>query len=281
MKSDDVLIALIAETDPVPPSASLGLMHRELADRVRQRVLEVGGSTRPTDPQRHAGRQRHVLRGVGNAVVVAVSMLVVVVVGGLALIAHTPAAKHAAGQHAAGQQMMFPVPSVGQVTAAMEHQQPFIVQGLYGPHGEQWGRVVLDVPSRYQAIYGNADDPAYAGDRGLPKGRLTLLALDKQGIEFRWTAAGCYRRDKAPSLNAQNLFGADLRGAHSPRSRLTPAAVVTYPGHDGTRLTVNVFTRLIQSAADPGLPSGGVPATHRTYTYPTSVKELPAPRACS
>ena len=84
------------------------------------------------------------------------------------------------------------------------------------------GAVVLDVPSRYQAIYGNADDPAYAGDRGLPKGRLTLLALDKQGIEFRWTAAGCYRRDKAPSLNAQNLFW--RRPAGSPQSTISTHA---------------------------------------------------------
>ena len=276
MKPDDSLIAVIAAADPAPRGGALDSEYGALAQRVRARVLESGRPINDTNPNRRTGAtQRHVLRGLGSAAVVAMSILVVVVIGAVVLAGHGPDTRPPAGHPPVSS-----IPTVGQVRTAMK-RQPRIVQAVYGSDGEQWVQVVLDLPAKYQAIYANADNPAASGDPGLPKGRLTLVALDKQGFEYRWTAGGCYRRYNAPSLSALNVFGGDLPVALSARPELTPAGVVTYRGQEGAQIAVNGYTRLIQSVADPGLPAGGVPATRTTYSYPASVSELSPPHICS
>jgi hypothetical protein len=280
MKSDDPLIALIAEADPTPCSAPLESQHSELAERVRQRVLEADRSTGDTDRKRGSIRsRRHALRGFGSAAVVAVSVLVVVVVvGAFLLLGHSHHAGHPIDQKPVPP--ISPIPTVRQVTAAMD-RQPRIVKVINGRHGEEWVRMVLDTPARYQAVYGNADDPIYTFWRGLRKGRLTLLDLVEHGVEYRWTSPrGCYTRYKGFLWKGQIIFGDDLPVAPGSRSGPASAGVAAYPGPEGERITVNRRTSLIQSAADPGLPKGGVPATRMTYSYPSSVSELPVPHTC-
>jgi len=282
MKSDDRLIALIAEADPMPPSARLDTEHRDLARRVHQRVLEAHRSTAET--VREGGStvrtRRHATKRFGSAAVVAMSVLVVlVVVGAFSLLGHSGHAGRPTGPKPIPH--ISPIPTVGQVKAAMD-SQPRIVQVIRGTHGEVWSRLVLDLPAKYQAVYANADDPAYALYRGLAKGRLTLLDLVERGFEYRFTPpSGCLRRYKGFLLSGQALFGHDLPEALSTRSGPASAAVIVYRGQEGDRITVNRRTRLIESATDPGLPSGGVPATRTTYSYPASVSELPVPHICS
>ncbi len=280
MKPDDPLIALIAAADPEPPSGRLDTEHRELAQRVRQRVLGADRSTGETARKDGTVRRRRpAMRGFGSAAVVALSVLVVVVVvGAFSLLGHSRHAGRPTGQKPISR--VSPIPTVRQVKAAMD-SQPRIVQVIRGTHGEIWSRVVLDSPAKYQVIYANADDPAYALYRGLAKGRLTLLDLVEHGLEYRFTSpTGCLRRYKAFPLSGQTLFGSDLPEALSARSGPATAGAVVYRGQEGERITVNRRTRLIESATDPGLPSGGVPATRTTYSYPASISELPVPHTC-
>jgi hypothetical protein len=280
VKPYDPLIALIAEADPEPPSARLDSQHRELAQRVRQRVLGADRST--GDPVRKWGTvrmRRHATRGFGSAAVVAMSVLVVVVVvGAFSLLGHSRHAGGPTGHKPISR--ISPIPTVRQVKAAME-SQPRIVEVIRGTHGEVWSRVVLDLPAKYQVIYANADDPVYAFYRGLAKGRLTLVDLVEHGFEYRFTSpSGCLTRYRGSPFSGQTLFGADLPEALSARSGPASAGVVVYRGQGGERITVNRRTRLIESVTDPRLPRGGVPATRTTYSYPASVRELSVPLTC-
>jgi hypothetical protein len=279
MKFDDQLIALIAEADPAPRSAPLDAQHGDLAQRVRQRVLQADRSAGHTGSQgRTAQRQRHAPRGFGNAALVAASVLVVVVVvGAFSLLGRSRHTEHATGPKPSS---IPPIPTVGQVKAAMD-SQPRIAQIIRGPHGEEWARVVVDFPAGYQAVYANAGDPAYHLYKGLPKGRLTLLDLVEDGYEYRWTSpSGCYVRRKGSPVSRQALFGSDLPEAPSARPGRTSADVVAYRGQEGARIMVNRRTGLIQSAAQPGIPNGNVPAARTTYSYPASVSELSVPHTC-
>jgi hypothetical protein len=280
MKSDDQLIALIAGADPMPPSARLDKQHRELAQRVRQRVS--GADRSGSEAVRKVAtvrRRRPATRGFGSAALVAMSVLVVVVVvGAFSLLVHSRHAGRPTGQKPISR--VSPIPKVGQVKAAME-SRPRIVQVIRGTHGEVWSRVVLDLPAKYQVVYANADDPVYALYGGLAKGRLTLVDLVEHGFEYRFTSpSGCLRRYKGSPFSGQALFGDDLPEALSARSGPALAGVVVYRGQGGERITVSRRTRLIESVTDPGLPRGGVPATRTTYSYPASISELPAPHTC-
>jgi hypothetical protein len=205
-------------------------------------------------------------------------LVVVVVVGAFALLGHSGHAGRPTGHTPVPR--VSPIPTVRQVKAAME-SRPRIVRVIRGAHGEVWSRVVLDLPAKYQVIYANADNPAAANPGGLAKGRLTLVDLVEHGFEYRFTSpSGCLTRYKGFLLSPQTLFGYELPEALSARSGLASAGVVVYRGRGGQRITVNRRTRLIESVADPGLPSGGVPATRTTYSYPASVRELPVPHTC-
>lgn len=91
MKPDDTLLAWIAEADPARRAGPSGSEKRELAERVRQRVLHT---------ERQLARPRP---GIGSLVSVAGSVLVVVAVVGLILVGHHRAPSSTAARPAHGQ----------------------------------------------------------------------------------------------------------------------------------------------------------------------------------
>lgn len=91
MKPDDTLLALIAEADPARRAGLSGSEKRELAERVRQRVLHT---------ERQPARRRP---GIGSLMSVAGSVLVVVAVVGLILVGHHRAPSSTAVRPAHGQ----------------------------------------------------------------------------------------------------------------------------------------------------------------------------------
>ena len=78
MKPDETLFDRIAEADPARRAGPITLESRELADRVRQRVLQAG----------HESAQQRLRPGIGSIVTAAGSALVVLAVGALILVGH-------------------------------------------------------------------------------------------------------------------------------------------------------------------------------------------------
>jgi hypothetical protein len=78
MKPDDTLLARLAAADPARRAGPSALEKRELADRVRRRVLQVG----------HQPAQLRSRPGIGSILTVAGCALVVLAVGALILVGH-------------------------------------------------------------------------------------------------------------------------------------------------------------------------------------------------
>lgn len=93
MKPDDTLLAWIAEADPARRAGPSGPEKREMAERVRQRVLHT---------ERQPARRRP-RPGIGSLVSVAGSVLVVVAVVGLILVGHHRAPSSTAARPGHGQ----------------------------------------------------------------------------------------------------------------------------------------------------------------------------------
>jgi len=170
-------------------------------------------------------------------------------------------------------------PSVQNVIAAM-NAQPRLIETLAG--SSTAGRVIVDAKAGYLVLYS-------------PSGKLT--EMDKQGVEYRLLARGCYGRFwPIPPVNTRDFWLGPLREKITGTRYTTSAAgdTVTYSSSVGS-VTVDARTTLIRSSFIAALPQGGVPAypaansyppsvtvqlgapSSATYSYPASVTELGAP----
>jgi hypothetical protein len=70
------------------------------------------------------------------------------------------------------------------------------------------------------------------------------------------------------------VFPSDLSEQYTAQGS---GGTILYTLHGGEQITVDARTHLIRSDFTPAFPSGGVPAYHDAYSYPSSIVELPVP----
>ena len=107
----------------------------------------------------------------------------------------------ACGRSSASKDM--PAPSANSVIAAM-NTQPRIIESVAG--SGTVGRIIVDANARYLGLYS-------------PSGMLTVM--DKQGVEFRLLASGCYGRFAAAPVSTRVMWLGALEPLTSPRYTTT------------------------------------------------------------
>jgi hypothetical protein len=122
-------------------------------------------------------------------------------------------------------------------------------------------QAVIDTEAQYRALFSAR----------------RLIVLDRNGVEYR-DANGCYRSSRADPLRSEGLWAGVVDDVTNGRySTGVSGTSITYTSAQG-EMTIDSRTGLIKSARAAGLPAGGVAATTVTFSYPGSVRELPAPR---
>ncbi len=125
-------------------------------------------------------------------------------------------------------------------------------------------RAVIDTTAQYLAAFSSRN----------------LLLLERDRVEYR-PAKRCFDVAAGGQVRSDSLWAGTLDDvASTTYSTRASGASVTYTSPRG-QVTVDARTDLVRSARTVGLAASGVPATSATFSYPTSIRELPAPtRLC-
>lgn len=162
----------------------------------------------------------------------------------------------------AGSRPSKPAPPLSTVSAAMS-AQPRIIETLLGAAG--FGRVVIDARAGYLAAFSPAG---------------TLLVMYKGGFQYV-LQGGCFRREQTGPVRTQIAWEGELSELTSDRYKAHASGdQAVYESSHTESVTVDTRTKLIRTVSQQAVPNEGLRRQTSTYSYPASVDELPAPRAC-
>lgn len=152
------------------------------------------------------------------------------------------------------------IPALSRVLAA-SISQPRVIENQVGANGTpgEVERVVIDSRAGYQAISRSA----------------RLVNVVEQGHDYLRSSGSCWALlPGTRSVKTDIVFPIQPPRHYTARAS---GATIFYTLRGGEQITVDARTHLIRSDFSPAFPSGGVPAYHAAYSYPSRVAELPRP----